>query len=79
MTSYVKFNYIFRHWCSLPRIDTPPPFRVSPVGILSPRPDAAAEKPGSQPHAGGTCAVLKALKFTLELLKTKTEKMTGRI
>ena len=43
------------------------------------RPDAAAEKPGSQPHAGGTCAVLKALKFMLELLKTKTEKMTGRI
>ena len=51
----------------------------TPVGELFCRPDATAEKPGSQPHAGSTCAVLKVLKFTLEILEEKTEKMTGRI
>ena len=43
------------------------------------RPDASAEKPGSQSHTGSIYAILKVLEFTLEALKEKTQKMVGRI
>ena len=46
---------------------------------LTCRLDASAEEPGSRNRLGSMYAVLKVLKFTLEHLKAKAEKMAGRI